>query len=99
MGKSVVCHYVVRTWEGLNVYDIPSYTMPWNTEKPYGMRPTDANLEKWIVSYNESFKVGGINHDVSIMKGVIVHAHRADIYNQKTGTIVATWKAPMFEEI
>ena len=58
-------------------------------------RATDRGLESYMVKYTDSLKVGGCNHHLC-SGGVMPIPNSAKIVNQKTGEVVATWKAPLF---
>jgi hypothetical protein len=69
----------------------------WNS-KTSG-KPTVENLDKWRKSMNASMKPGGVNEHISHSLGFMPHIGNCEIHNQKTGQIVAAFKAPVFEEI
>lgn len=60
-------------------------------------RPTVANLERYVFAYVDSLKAGGVNAHISESLGYIPIPHSARIVRQKTGRIVASWQAAMFQ--
>jgi hypothetical protein len=62
-------------------------------------RPTEENLEKWRRDYNRSFNPGGSNWHVSEAVGHVIHISKARIVRQKSGQVVATVRASMFEVV
>lgn len=56
-------------------------------------RPTVANLERYVFAYVD----GGVNVHLSESLGYIPIPHSARIVRQKTGRIVASWQAAMFQ--
>ena len=59
-------------------------------------RPTAANLEAYVHAYIDSCKVGGCNEHLSQAYGFIPVPSFARIVDQRTGGVVAEWKAPAF---
>lgn len=93
--KDKLIHYIIRTSNGHKSFG------EWRTRKtvqiPYADgRPTSENLSKWRDSMNKSFLKGGSNEHIGI-RGWI--QERIEIYDQFTGSIVATFNPPMFEVI
>lgn len=60
----------------------------------YG-NPTEANLAKWVEKFNASLKPGGVNEHV----GDRARVFKAQIVDQFSGTVVATYEAPMFQVV
>lgn len=60
-------------------------------------RPTRANLERYIFRYADSLKAGGVNAHVSKALGFVPYPREARIVNQRTGAVVAHWKADRFQ--
>ena len=60
-------------------------------------RPTDKNAEKFRVSLNKSYALGGCNYPISQSYGFIIHASKVRVIRQSTGEIVAKADAPTFE--
>jgi hypothetical protein len=54
-------------------------------------------LSDFMDGYNRSFVPGGANFNVSKAVGVCLYHHRAQVVNQSTGEVVATWSAPAFQ--
>jgi hypothetical protein len=92
MGKSYTPTYVVRyrDQQGPKI-------LVWNT-KTSG-KPTASNLGKWREAMNSSMRAGGVNEHLSEALGFVLHIGNCEIHNQKTGETVATFVAPMFEEV
>ena len=59
----------------------------------YG-KPTADNLKKWRDKFNQSCRSGGCNEHLGI-NGMI--NYQIEIYNQKTGEVLATYNPPLFE--
>lgn len=85
----------------------PTYRVEVEANRPMGMfgwngrqdgAATEANLEKWRQSYNESFQVGGVNGPIA-GDDIIVHISNAKLIRQSTGEVVAEVKGPAFEII
>jgi hypothetical protein len=89
MGKSITPAYRIEMTERRTMLT----PMSWRSE--YG-KPTAENLEKYVRKYIDSLKIGGTNQHVSLSLGYIPVPDSARIVRQKTGEVVATWKAPMF---
>jgi hypothetical protein len=93
MSKSTTPKYRIE----YKVNDSAYYTpIAWNTR--YGT-PNAKNLSAWRDSMNQSLKYGGVNFDLSKSAGILLHVTECRLVEQKTGTIVAEVKMPMFEII
>ena len=62
-------------------------------------KPSDASAEKLRQSLNKSFAPGGVNWNVSVAAGVVVHVQSVKIVRQADNEVVATATAPMFEVV
>lgn len=71
-------------------------TTPMAWRKEYG-KPTLENLEKWITEYSRSLEIGGVNQHVSLSLGYVPYPRTAKIIRQRTGEVLASWKAAMFQ--
>lgn len=60
-------------------------------------RPTERNLEHYLFAQAKSFEHGGVNQHVSRALGYVPYPREARIVNQRTGQIVAKWKAATFQ--
>ncbi len=61
-------------------------------------RPTEANLEKYVMTYAKSLEIGGSNVGISNALGYIPYPRAAKIvHNVHGGSLVASWKAAMFQ--
>lgn len=90
MGRSITPKYKIVLDDGSALLD-----MCWNS-KQYG-KPTNENLEKWVLAYGASLNPNGVNSHVRDSKGCIPYPRKAWIkYNKSNGATVAEWKAPMF---
>jgi len=70
--------------------------MMWDVKR-HG-RPTEANLEKYVMAYAKSLEVGGSNEGISNAFGYIPYPRSAKIVrNVLGGEVVASWKAAMFQ--
>ena len=59
--------------------------------------PTDANLERHVLAYIDSLKIGGVNQHVLLALGHIPVPNWARIVrNDGSRAVVASWKAPPF---
>ena len=93
MGRSVLIHRIVKIRALRGNYS----PMKWHTRKEKGAsgcdgKPTEVNLVQWVQRFEESQKPGGVNAHVG--PDIVLEA---EIYNQKTGEIEATYKKPLFE--
>ena len=59
----------------------------------------DAGAEYVRRSLNESFNIGGANFHASEAAGFVLHVSRVRVYDQRTGALVGTAEAPMFEVV
>ena len=73
------------------------HTQSW-TCKDHG-RATDNNLERFVSRQNQSYLRDGVNAHLSKMYGYAPYISRAELINQFTGQVVATFKAAMFQVI
>lgn len=86
MGRSYTPKYRVKvTAHGAHLTDFV-----WN--KDYG-RANEANLAKFVATYNESFAPGGVNYH----GGTIIRISSAVIIRQADDEVIATYTAPLFE--
>lgn len=60
-------------------------------------RATEKRLAEYVAGTNESMKPGGVNEHVSRAVGFIPVIREARIIEQRTGEIVAHYKAPLFQ--
>jgi hypothetical protein len=60
-------------------------------------RISQDKLSDYMDTLNKSFIPGGINFHLSKAVGVCLYHHKAQVINQFTGEVVATWSAPMFQ--
>ena len=61
-------------------------------------KPTDTNVEKYVMSYAKSLEIGGCNEHISKLRGYIPYPRKAEVkYNYLGGSIVASWKAGLFQ--
>lgn len=60
-------------------------------------RVSEKALAEYMLGYNKSFLPGGTNEHVGKQEGVVPYHHKAQIVNQFTNEIVATWNAPVFQ--
>ena len=60
-------------------------------------RATPKRLQEWVFAYARSLQVGGVNAHISTMLGYVPFPASARIVRQRTGEIVATWKAGLFQ--
>ena len=103
MGRSTTPRYIVQLVEvappGLTAGTHTPYT--WHVKSRtnvtgYGA-PTDDNLTKYVMEYAKSLKLGGVNAHLSKADGYVPYPNIAYIKDQKTGRVVARWKAAMFQ--
>ena len=96
MGKVVTPKYRVEMRDNDG-----SFVMPWNVTGGSNItkhgEATDANLERYVFTYAKSLEIGGVNEHISVSRGHVPYPTEAKIVNQRTGEIVATWKAGMFQ--
>lgn len=101
MGQSITPKYVVEIKDGTSAYMTPA---SWEVrERPrFGMKghgkPTDKNLEAYVMAYAKSLEIGGANQHISLSLGFIPYPTSAIIReNRVGGKVVATWKVAMFQ--
>ena len=92
MGKIITPTYRIEVKE--NDFTDSWHVMSWNKE--YG-KPNTKNLENFVSKMNESYLPTGVNSHITKMRGYIVCVYKARIIHQKSGDIVAEWKAPSFQ--
>ena len=85
MGKTVTPKYRLVVWDGKS-----KSVMSWRGQA------TGKRLENWIHGYINSLKPRGSNYHLSKSLGYMPIPNKANIVNQKTNTVVASWKAPKF---
>lgn len=79
--------------------------MAWYVKPPVGCKtgygkPTAENLEKYVATYLDTLKPGGVNRGLVETFGMKVIPNAARIvHNDGSGLVVAEWKAPMFMAI
>lgn len=54
-------------------------------------------LESYIIAYGKSLELGGANEHISKSLGYVPYPGKAQVIEQKTGKVKATWKAAMFQ--
>jgi len=86
MGRSTTLKYAM-IMTGVN-------GMTWDC-KSYG-KPTAENLEKYVMAYINSQKVGGSNEHLSRDSHIHIPRYAAIFLNTNGRTIVAEWHQPMF---
>lgn len=92
MGRSVMIPIV------LQLYTPDSHTTAseWRTSARHGIpgygKPTVENLKRYIKRYNHSLRPGGANSHI----GRRGRATGGQIRSQKTGAVLAEWRAPTF---
>lgn len=79
------------------VVDMSGSMMPmeWNS-RDLG-RPTQENLEKFVMMYAKSLEAGGVNEHISNGLGYVPYPTWANIRNQETGETMAEWQAGAFQ--
>ena len=94
MGRTTIPTYYAQVKDntGPNLHH-----MVWDCKR-HG-RPTAKNAERYRVSLNESFKLGGVNDHISKGYGFLVHTSEVRVVRNRTGEVVASAKAPMFEVV
>ena len=96
MGRIVTPTYRVEVVERRTASSNPAVTrMAWDCRSKG--RPTDANLERYVLAYADSLKSGGVNVHLSESLGFMPIPHSARIVRQSTGQVVASWQAAMFQ--
>lgn len=82
MGKSVTPKYRVeyKDQEGKHISD-------WMVKEKG--KPTEENLDKWLMDLNKSFLTGGVNEHISESLGFVPAALSAKIVEQRTGDVKA----------
>jgi hypothetical protein len=58
-------------------------------------KPTQKQLDKWVLSYAKSLEKGGANEHVSNMLGYIPYPNDVKLI-EASNVVVLRWKAPMF---
>ena len=95
MGRSFTTKYRLELFEiRPSDHHLITTKMCWQC-KEKGLATAD-NLVKYITALINSFKIGGVNEHVSNGIGYMPIPNEARIVNQRTGAIVAEWKAPKF---
>lgn len=59
--------------------------------------PTAHRLAVWVNRMEDSYKLGRCNAHIALRLGFLPSIHYACIVNQRTGTVVAEYKAPAFK--
>ena len=94
MGKTQIIPLIIRrsaTKEYLSSWPVKSKT------NVHGLgQPTTERISQWRDKFNESLLKGGCNEHLGIKYWI---QYKLEVYNQKTGQIVATFNPPMFEVI
>ena len=95
MGKSSTPKYRIelRSNDPKRKWDSYAYLV-----KNYG-KPTEANAKRFRNDMNASFQGGGTNYHITEGLGYVLHYSDAQIVEQKTGRVVAKYKAPVFEVV
>jgi hypothetical protein len=63
----------------------------------YRGRATTEGIEKYIIKLMKSTEKGGVNYHLTEGKKVMPTApSSAEVYDQRTKTVIAKWKSPMF---
>lgn len=70
-----------------------SGTFEWRN-KDYG-KPSTANIEKYVVAGCKSLGKNGANYHIGKEHGISTPSS-AEIIRQRTGEVLAKWKAPVF---
>jgi len=84
MGKSITPKYRL---------EVDGKPFLWNC----GIGTNNESLEKWIYKFGKSFEIGGVNEHVSRFLDYIPYPSEAKVIVQKTGQVVAYWKAGLFQ--
>jgi hypothetical protein len=92
MGKSITPTYRIEIQDQCHRHERNAIKMAWNAGQA-----TDANLKTYVLAYARSHERGGTNAHISAMLGYIPYPHAARVVRQRTGEVVATWKAGMFQ--
>ncbi len=74
--------------------EIDGQRMAWDRRNG---RPTDANLERFVLVYAKSHEAGGVNEHISKMFGRVPYPTTARIVRQRNGATVASWMAGVFQ--
>ena len=96
MGRTSTPTYRMELEERRTASSNPAVTrMAWDCRSKG--RPTDANLERYVLAYADSLKAGGVNMHLSQSLGHMPIPHSARIVRQSTGQVVASWEAATFQ--
>lgn len=95
MGKSITPTYRIEIQDQTHRQERNAPKMAWRS-KDAGCA-NDANLKAYILAYAKSQEKGGTNEHISTILGDIPYPHAARIVRQRTGEVVATWQAGMFQ--
>lgn len=96
MGRTNTPTYRVEMEERRTGSSNPAITrMAWDCRSKG--RPTDPNLERYVLAHVDSLKAGGVNVHLSESLGFMPIPHSARIVRQSTGRVVASWEAAMFQ--
>jgi len=99
MGRSYTPRYVIKINGAGRTNAVQIMPMEWRSRargpyEGYG-KPTEANLAKWVEKFNESLRPGGCNDHV----GERAQVTKANIVDQFTNEVVATYEAPAFQVV
>ena len=94
MGRTIIPTYYAETRDNRNLGWLH---LAWNC-RDHGW-PSVENAERYRDSLNKSFKIGGVNEHISRSAGILVHVSELRIIHNKTGEVVASAKAPLFEVV
>ena len=84
MGKSITPKYRL---------EIDGHVQSW----PKGIKPSNETLEEYVYKFGKSLEFGGVNYHLSVAHGYIPYPSNAVVVEQKTGVVVANWRAAMFQ--
>lgn len=90
MGKSSTPTHRIEILQGKG----SKVTMVWHKKGQI----TDKVLEEYIMKYAKSYEAGGCNYRISQDCGYIPYPTMAEVINQRSGQIKATWIAGKFQE-
>lgn len=94
MGRSVKVRFVVRMSQSPLPGATTSYTEPTAWPTKYAGRPSDANLAAYIAKYEESTRPGGVNAHLGSRV-----VFKAEVVDQETGAVRATYRGPAFAAV
>jgi hypothetical protein len=98
MGKSTTptfrIEYSERGQERPNLVTTQN-TMSWSSRQ-HG-KPTAENLRIYVMKYAKSLEAGGCNEHISQALGRIPYPSAMWIIRQSNNSVVASWKAAMFQ--